>query len=155
MKYFNFILIARLYIIVLLFLVSSNIIAQENTKSSSKTKLDNKNNRFVGQPQHQDIQKLSTEEKYKLLEDSHKRFQFLPFEKEYIFNHIFKKIQQERIYVAPNYPQRGFNAEETEFNIYYWLENYSEEFKEYLDFLNGIYNYYEIEHDKNNTNRYE
>lgn len=126
--------------LLLIFLVVSAFV------SFSQEQNYNKNNDNYSQieesNQNQRYKSLSTEEKHKLLEDTHKSFQFLPFEREYIFNHIFPEIQKEREYIAPNFPTRGETTEESLRNLYFWLENYHEEFEDYIEFLRGKFDYY-------------
>jgi hypothetical protein len=81
-------------------------------------------------------------EKIEILENSHKQFIDLPYPKEYIYNSIFPEIQDERTSVAPNFPIRGNNNSETMENQIYWLENHSDEFYFYIDFLNRKFHYY-------------
>jgi hypothetical protein len=86
---------------------------------------------------------LTTDEKLEMLEMCHKQFANLPYEKEVIFKEIFPKLQSERVNVAPNFPVRASNHEETQHNIRYWIENHPEEFEHYLHFVNQMYNQYQ------------
>ncbi len=88
------------------------------------------------------LNQLSTDEKFEMLEIHHKQFADLPYEKEVIFKEIFPKLQTEKAYIAPNYPVKVSNPQETNEKIRYWIENYPDEFEHYFHFVNQVYEQY-------------
>lgn len=98
--------------------------------------------RFDSYLHSDNLNQMTTDEKYELLEMHHKQFADLPYEKEVIFSEIFPKLQSERTYVAPNFPVRASTSQETNENVRYWIENHPDEFEHYLHFVNQIYEQY-------------
>ncbi len=82
-------------------------------------------------------------QKLNQLQESHKQIGQLPYSTEYIFQHIFPEIRLERHTVAPNFPERGSSAEETDQNMKNWINNYEDEYIKYIDFLQEKLNYYQ------------
>ncbi len=82
------------------------------------------------------------------LSDAHRQIGQLPYSTDYIFQHIFPEIRSERQTVAPNFPERGNTAEESDRSMQEWIKNFEDEYINYIEYLKEKLNYYQTKKSK-------
>jgi hypothetical protein len=88
---------------------------------------------------YKEVYSYNLMQRLELLESKHKMFYGLPYPQDYISNTVMPSIRAERKNVAPGFPERTANIASDKENINYWLENNTEEFIQYLNFLDDKY----------------
>lgn len=88
---------------------------------------------------YKEVYSYNIQQKQELLENKHKMFFGLPYPHDYISNTIMPSIRNERNIVAPNFPVRTSSRDTDRENMKNWFENHTEEYIQYLIFLDDRY----------------
>lgn len=81
----------------------------------------------------------SIDQRRELLQLKHQAFYHLPYPDEYIRNTVMPSIRNERTIIAPHFPERSSDIETDRRNMNQWLRDYTDEFINYLMFLDEQY----------------
>lgn len=87
----------------------------------------------------QSVLNANPEERNDMLRNGHRNFLNLPVEEQFVFSEVLPKIQENRVQLFPDFPERGGTPEETKGRIDDWLTNHPERLAAYLDFLDEQY----------------